>query len=188
MKKLLITSTVKGEGKTVLSANLAISLAKTGQRVLMLDGDAHQGNAARILAGSRLPGLSDWWRSKDPIEKFLIHLNEIPLWLLPSGTPLDQMLEMLQSVRLSTQMNQLSAGFDWVIMDSPPWAPLADATSWGQLADAILLVAREARTPKRLLKKVLESFDQTKLLGIVLNDCSDPDQHYYVQYYKAQEP
>jgi len=183
LKTLLITSTVKDEGKTVLSANVALALAKTRQRVLFIDGDFHQANATRLLGANGSPGLTDWWRSEGAIEKYLMKVKGLPLWLLPAGGPVEQPLEMLQSGRLLDQVNKISGSFDWIIIDSPPSAPLADASVWGKLADGILLVTREGKTPKRLLRKVLDSLDNKKLLGIVLNNCSDPDQRHYTQYY-----
>jgi len=186
IKKLLITSTVKDEGKTVLSTNVAVALAKTRQRVLLIDGDCHQANAARILGANGSPGLADWWHSEGAIQSYLMRVNGLPLWFLPAGGPVEHPGEMLQSGRLSDQINTMSGWFDWVIIDSPPSAPLADAAVWGSMADAILLVAREGKTPRRLLRKVVDSLDNKKLLGIVLNDCSDPDQHYYTNYYNLQ--
>ena len=185
VKKLLITSTVKDEGKTVLSANLAMSLAKTKQRVLLIDGDCHQANAGRLLGANGSPGLTDWWRAERAIQGYLMRVNRLPLWFLPAGEPVEQPLEMLQSGRLSDLVNTMSGWFDWVIIDSPPSAPVADAAVWGDMADAILLIARKGRTPKRLLRKVLDSLDDKKLLGVVLNDCSDPDQHHYLHYYNS---
>jgi len=186
MKRILVTSSVRGEGKTVLSTNLAVSLAKTKQRVLLIDGDAHQANAGRILGVRGFAGLTDWWRSEEAIQSYLVRFNELQLWLLPAGSPIEQNVEMLQSRRLSAQLDRLSSSFDWMIIDSPPSAPLADAAVWSRLADAVLLVTREATTPQRLLKKVLDSLDHSKVLGIVLNDCSDRDQRYYAQYYNLQ--
>jgi receptor protein-tyrosine kinase len=178
---------VKDEGKTVLSSNIAISLARTSQRVLLIDGDCHQGSAARIFGASGSPGLTDWWRSQQPIQEYLKRVTGFTLWLLPAGSQLEQPGEMLQSARLADLLKEVSSWFDWVVVDSPPSAPLADATIWGKMADGILLVTREGKTPKRLLKKVLDSVDSSKLLGIVLNDCSDPDQHYYSSYYNLQK-
>jgi receptor protein-tyrosine kinase len=183
LKTLLITSTVKDEGKTVLSTNVAMSLAKTRQRVLLIDGDCHAGKAARLLGTNGSHGLTDWWRSEDAIEKYLLRVNGFPLWFLPAGGFVEQPLEMLQSGRLSDQVNKMSSWFDWIIIDSPPSAPLADAAVWANMADGILLVSREGKTPKRLLRKVLGTLDNKKLLGIVLNDCADPDQRHYTHYY-----
>jgi capsular exopolysaccharide synthesis family protein len=186
IKTLLVTSTVKDEGKTVLSTNVAVSLARTKQRVLLIDGDCHQANAARLLGANGSPGLTDWWRSEGAIQSYLMRVNGLLLWFLPAGRTVEQPLEMLQSARLSDQVKQMSSWFDWVIIDSPPSAPLADAAVWGNIVDGIVLVTREGKTPKRLLRKVLDTIDKKKLLGIVLNDCSDPDQHYYMHYYNLQ--
>jgi protein-tyrosine kinase len=187
IKKLLITSSVKDEGKTVLSANLAISFAKMKQRVLLIDGDFHQAGAGHLMGVDGSPGLMDWYRTGDGIETFLRRVDGLSLWFLPTGALLDQPVEMLQSQKTVALLAHLAASFDWVCIDTPPSAPLADSSVWAKLADAILLVTRDGKTPKRLLKKVVASLDQGKLLGIVLNDCSDPDQQYYHHYYSVNK-
>ena len=188
MKSVLITSSIKDEGKTVLSTNIAVCLARLNQRVLLIDGDVNQANASALLGVHGHAGLTDWWRSEKPIQAYLTRVNKLPLWFLPAGSDIDQPLEMLQSARLSSLLSHIHGWFDWILIDSPPSAPLADSVVWGKFADGILLVARDGKTPKRLLRKVIASIDQGKLLGVVLNDCSDPDQQYYVQYYKPQKP
>lgn len=185
IKTLLMTSSIKDEGKSFLSANLAFSLAKTRQRVLLLDGDCHQGSLAKLLGTNGSPGLTDWWRSNDAILTYLRQVNALPLWLLPPGEPSTQVVEMLQSTRFSEMLNHAKSWFDWVIVDSPPFAPLADSAIWASLTDATVLLVRLGKTPKELLGKVLDSLDQQKLLGVVLNECSDPHSSYYAQYYKG---
>lgn len=188
IKKLLITSSVKDEGKTLVSTNVALSLARTGQRVLLIDGDCHQANATRTLGAKGLPGLTDWWQSEGGLQSYLMRVNKLSLWFMPAGETVEQPLEILQSTRLSDELKMIASWFDWIIIDSPPSAPLADASVLAGISDGILLVAREGKTPKRLLKKVLASLDDQKLLGIVLNDCTDPDQHYYTHYYNLPHP
>jgi receptor protein-tyrosine kinase len=185
LKSLLITSSVKDEGKTVLSTNLAVCLARMKQRVMLIDGDVHQANATALLGANGTRGLTDWWRSESPIQAFLNRVNELPLWFLPAGGAIDQPLEMLQAARLSSLLAHVRGWFEWIVIDSPPSAPLADSVEWAKLADGVLLVARDGKTPKRLLKKVLASINQSKLLGIVLNDCPDPDRDYYTHYYNV---
>src|SRR5262249_55301321 len=101
MKSLLITSSVKDEGKTILSTNIAVCMARLRQRVLLIDGDLHQANASALLGAQRFGGLTDWWRSDGPIQAYLTRINDLSLWFLPAGSPIDQPLEMLQSARLS---------------------------------------------------------------------------------------
>ncbi len=185
IKTVLITSSIKDEGKSVLSANLAVSLAKAKQRVLLLDGDCHQGSLAKLLGASRSPGLTGWWRSGDSILTHMQRVSGIPLWFLAAGEPSPQAVEMLQSAKVSEMLTQVASWFDWVIVDSPPFAPLADSAVWAGLTDAILLAVRLGKTPKKLLSKVLDSLEQKKLLGVVLNECSDPHLSFYAQYYKS---
>jgi capsular exopolysaccharide synthesis family protein len=185
IKSVLITSSIKDEGKSLLSANLAVSLAKTKQRVLLIDGDCHQGSLARLLGTTRSPGLTGWWRSADSVSNYLRRISGVPLWFLAAGEPSPQAVEMLQSVRVSEMLTQVAGWFDWVIVDSPPFAPLADSAIWAGLTDANLLVVRLGKTPKKLLSKVLDSLDSRKFLGVVLNECSDPHLSYYAQYYKS---
>lgn len=183
IKKLVVTSTVKDEGKTLISTNVSMALAKSGQRVLLIDGDCHQANSGRLLGANGSPGITNWWRSAGRIQSCLLRINKLPLWLMPAGDMTEQPLEILQSARLAEEINRIAGSFDWVIIDSPPCAPLADAGVWASIVDGILLVVREGKTPKRLLRKVLGSLDSKKIVGIVLNDCTDPDQHYYTHYY-----
>ncbi len=184
LKTLLITSSIKDEGKSVLAANIAISLATMQKRVLLLDGDFHQSSLADLLGAGEPSGLEGWWRTDRPVVNYLTKMRTLPLWFLAAGRPFPQTPEMLQSLRLSTLLNQLAATFDWVIIDSPPLAPLADATVWASLADATLLVVRLKRTPIKVLTKMLDSMDRRKLLGLVVNECKDRHLSYYAQYYK----
>jgi protein-tyrosine kinase len=184
VKTLLITSSIKDEGKSILSANIAFSLAKTKQRVLLIDGDFHQGSLAKLLGTSETPGLTGWWRTPDSILSYVRQVNALPLWFLAAGDPSEQAAEILQSAKFSEMLAHVANSFDWVIIDSPPFAPLADSGIWVGLADAALLVVRLGKTPKKVLGKVLDSIDNRKLLGVVLNECSDPHLNYYAQYYK----
>jgi len=187
LKTLLITSSIKDEGKSVVAANLAISLSRTKQRVLLLDGDCHQSTLAKLL-GAEFDGLEGWWRTRYPVSNFIVKMNSLPLWFLPAGKPTEQTHEMLQSPRLVELLKQLASTFDWIIIDSPPLAPLADASAWMGLTDATLLIVRIRKTPTKVLSKILDSVDKRKLIGVVVNDCADHHVSYYEQYYKNMQP
>src|SRR5262249_47391345 len=92
LKKLLITSTVRGEGKSLVSVNLGITFAMQRQRTLLIDGDLHRPSLSALLGAGERRGLSDWWQQEEDITRFLCRAEGLPLWLLPAGTFLDQPL------------------------------------------------------------------------------------------------
>ena len=186
LKKLLITSTIPEEGKSMVSANLAITLArKKRQKVLLLDGDLRRPMMARHFGLSHLPGLGEWLQS-DPVSmRNTYYLEELGLWFMPAGRPPENPLELMQSGRLADLLQQLTKRFDWIVIDSPPVMPLADTSVWSRFADGVLLVAREGKTEKKQLQRGLEDLDQSKLLGLVLNSCSTSDHSNYYQRYGA---
>jgi capsular exopolysaccharide synthesis family protein len=184
-KKLLITSAVRGEGKSLVSANLGITFALQRQRTLLIDGDLHRPSLSTLLGTGERRGLSDWWQQQEDITRFLCRVEGLPLWLLPAGSLLDQPLTMLQSPEISQLIGRMSAWFDWIVIDSSPCAPLADSATWATMVDGLLMVARRGRTPKKLLEKALESLEKSKVLGIVLNDATTDEQRYYRDYYQT---
>ncbi len=183
VQKLLVTSSIAEEGKSVVAANLAITLARrTKQKILLLEGDWRQPVLARLMGLKGLKGCSEWVQDKEPITKFFYQVDKLQLWFLPAGTVPEQPLELLQSSRLSELLRQLTGWFDWVVVDAPPLLPLADVSVWTRLTDGILLVIREGKTPKKLLQKALGTLDNPMLLGVVLNEVTAPDQQYYQRY------
>ena len=184
LKKLLITSTIPEEGKSMVSANLAITLArKKRQKLLLLDGDLRRPMMARHFGLSHLPGLGEWLQSDPVAMRNIYYLEELGLWFMPAGRPPENPLELMQSGRLADLLQQLTKRFDWIVIDSPPVMPLADTSVWSRFADGVLLVAREGKTEKKQLQRGLEDLDQSKLLGLVLNGCSTADHSNYYQRY-----
>jgi capsular exopolysaccharide synthesis family protein len=185
LRKILITSTIAEEGKSVISANLAITLArKQQQKILLVEGDLRRPALAQQFGLGRLPGLSESLQSEGAT-KNLYFLEEPRLWFMPAGEPPENPLELMQSPRLPELLDQWWNGFDWVVIDSPPLLPLADTTVWSRVSDGILMIAREGITEKRALKRGLETLGGTKVLGVVLNSCSDVDHSNYYQRYGA---
>jgi capsular exopolysaccharide synthesis family protein len=183
LQKVLITSTIPHEGKSMVAANLACTLArKRQQRTLLMEGDVRRPSLSKMFGLERAPGICEWLQGKESQVTNIYHLEGPELWIFPAGNPSSNPLELLQSGRLSSLMDQLTALFDWIIIDSPPILPLADTSVWSRLADGILLVTRQGTTEKRQLQKGLEALDQTKLIGALVN-CSQSsalsDNYYY---------
>ena len=187
LKKVLVTSTLAEEGKSFTSANLAITLSrKQRQKVLLIEGDLRRPGIAHEFGLQHLPGLSESLAAGSDVRTNLVYLQEPKLWFIPAGVARENPLELLQSPRLSEQMNQLNNWFDWVIIDSPPLLPLADSTVWSRHSDGVLLITREGRTQKEALTRGIEVLGKTNLIGVVFNSCSDVDQsNYYYQKYSS---
>ena len=184
-KRVLVTSSVVQDGKSLVSANLAVTLAeREKQKVLLIEGDLRLPRLGQIFGLGRLAGLADWADQQHrPFTDFIYRLGESSLWLLPAGRGKLSPLEVLNSEGLAKLMNELTAWFDCIVIDSPPLVPLADAHVWETLADATLLVVREGKTPKKMLEKSLEALDRGKLIGAVLNEAT-LSQHKYYHYYE----
>ncbi len=84
-------------------------------------------------------------------------------------------------------LTQVAEWFEWVIIDSPPLAAVADPNVWATQADGTLLVVEQAKTPKKLLGKTLEGIENLKVIGVVVNGSQDTSHQYYRQYYKKPQ-
>lgn len=183
LKKVLITSTIPQEGKSMVAANLACTLARrTDQKILLVDGDLRRPSVARLFGLGKTPGLSEWLQGERSPMTSIYRLEEAGLWVLPAGNSPRNPLEAMQSGRLAALMDQLTSWFDWVIIDSPPVLPLADTSVWMRMSDGVLLVARQGASEREHLKRGIEAIDTSKLLGAILN-CSakSAQSNYYYQ-------
>ncbi|HEY5214975.1 MAG TPA: CpsD/CapB family tyrosine-protein kinase [Acidobacteriaceae bacterium] len=170
LKKVLITSTIPQEGKSTISANLACALALTAdEKVLLVEGDLRRPSLMRMFGIERTAGMSECIRAEGQQLSGIYHLEDAGLWILPAGKSPGNPLELLQSHKLRSVMDQLTACFDWIIIDTPPVLPLADTSIWTRMVDGVLLVTRQGTTQKHELQKGLEALDQKKLLGALLN-------------------
>jgi len=188
LQVIQITSSIIGEGKTLVSANLAATLARrSGQSVLLIEGDLRKPAVCPVLGLTSSHGIGEWWNQADAsIIPFLRRINNTQLCLLPAGTT-PHPVSVLQSGRMNDLMAQFRIWFDWVIVDTPPLLPMADSNLWARLVDGTLLVIREGVAPRRALQRAMESMDAPKLVGVVLNDADDFDRvDYYDQYYSTR--
>jgi len=187
LKIVHVTSSVVGEGKSLVAANLAVTFARRPrQRVLLLEGDLRKPSLARLLGVGPVSGLGEWWENGSGEEESnppIYRVDGLQLWLLPAGKTA-RPTDIMQSPRVPELLSRVAELFDWVIIDSPPLLPVADAGLWARWSDGTLLVVRAGVPPKKALRKGLESLDNARFLGMVLNDA--PDQvggKYYHRYY-----
>lgn len=186
IKMVLVTSAVPEDGKSMVAANLAISLARHSKfRTLLFEGDVHKPTLANRLGLAKRSGLVDWMSQGGTIEAYLQRMKGANLWVLPAGHPDTHHQGVLQSPELQELLTRMRLCFDWIIVDSPPLLPLADTGFWAQQSDGMLLVVRRAHTPRLLLQRGLEIIDSSKVLGVVLNDTQPSERSYYNKYYRS---
>ena len=184
LKRILVTSTIPEEGKSVVSANLALVLARGGRtRTVLVEGDLRRPTLANRFGLGNLPGLVDALTGEKALNEVIYQLEPSGLCCIPAGHPPENPLELMQSGRAAAALTALSQFFEWIVVDSPPVLPLADTILWSKLVDGVVLVAREGKTEKRQLLKGLELLDRSRLLGVVLNASTSTDHKNYYQRY-----
>jgi len=187
LKRVVVTSTIPEEGKSLTAANLALNQSRSRiLKTLLVDGDLRRPSLASKFGLSRsLPGLVDCLGGEKQVQEVLCKLEGTNLWFLPAGLPPENPLELMQSGRVPELLDRLGRYFDWVIIDCPPVMPLADTAYWMKLSDGVLLVVREGVAEKKPLARVLESIDRSQLLGVVVNSHTNGDHTSYYQRYGA---
>ena len=183
IRKLLVTSAVPGEGKTLLAANLSITLALQLKRVLLIDADLRSANLSRrldIVDGSFVVNRSDDGKHSLPLRR---KAEGLPLWVIPAGTPAELPGNILQSAEFAGALEASEREFDWIVMDCPPLVPFGDTGILASLADAVVLVTRRGVTPKNVLRDALNTIDKNKIIATVLNCASVATHRYYRDYY-----
>ena len=188
LQKLLITSTIPQEGKSVVSANLACALASgTRQRTLLLEGDVRRPSLAKVFGLKAYPGICEYLQGEHTLAASIYRLEPAGIWFFPAGNAPANPLELLESGKLPALMEQLTAWFDWLIIDSPPVLPLADTSVWTRLADGVLLVTRQGTTQKGHLKRGLEALESKKVIGAVLNSSKSSSDNEYYSYRRSTD-
>lgn len=188
LQAILVTSSLPGEGKTFVSANLAQAFAQqTGRRVLLLDGDLRLSRLHVLFGTSAVPGLSDYLRGEVEISDVLQRGSPENLFFIPGGKPPSDPIELLGNGRLKALLHRLAPLFDWILLDSPPCVPLSDASLLAELCDGVLMVVRASKTPFDVAQKGRRQFQERHILGVVLNQVA-PQSAYSAYYYQAAAP
>jgi len=187
-KVMLVTSAMPGEGKSTVAANLARTLALSGSRVLLVDGDLRKGRLHRMLGHQKEPGLAELLSQTSTPEQVmqqgsLPNLTFIACGAEPPGNPGD--------LFLGSGLDQILARwrqeFDFVVIDSSPLFATADAGCVAPKVDGTLFVVRNRRSGARAAREALDLLAQrqARLLGVVFNGADTSARSYY--YYKYSD-
>ncbi len=183
-RTMLITSSHPGEGKTTIVANTAISLAQTGARVLVLDGDLRRPRCHKILGVKNDAGLSTYL-SRDIKLDSVIYEHDVPnLYVMPSGPVPPNPSELLSSIKLRILLSDLQDHFDHIIVDSPPVIHVTDALIISPFVDGVVVVVKSNQTPREVVLRAKQALMDVnaKIFGVVLNSVDLKNDSYYYNY------
>jgi succinoglycan biosynthesis transport protein ExoP len=188
-----ISSAEAGDGKSFVSANLALSFAQQGHRTLVIDGDIRRGRLHHFLKGVRSPGLSDLLSDRATLQEVL-QRTEVPLVsLIGSGTRMHVGPELLGSAAMTSHLRDLKRQFDVVIIDTPPLGAGVDPYVLSALTGNLLMVVRTGNTNRAFAEAKLRLLDRlpVRILGAVMNGIPANQRAYrhysYLPQYGARE-
>jgi len=184
---ILVSSCRAGEGKTTISVNLAMSLAKLGSRVLLVDADLRRPSVHRALGIRAVPGLAEHLQGGGDWKGSVRFGVADGLDVLPSGKETSRAADLLAGHGVGALLREAEARYDFVIVDAPAlFINAADATLLSRVVDGVLVVVRSNITPKGLVARLPE--EVPNLMGVVVNDLqkgSMPDFGDYFAEYAA---
>ena len=189
LKRVLITSSVAGEGKTFVASNLAQAIVQQPElRVLLIDADLRSSRLHLMFGGPSCPGLSDYLRGEADEYAIVQKGGKENLFLIPGGSLVSNPSELLLNERLKQLLNLVTPVFDWIILDSPPTLPVHDASILADLVDGVLFVVKAGSTDVDIVERTAAEFQGKNLLGVVLNQVQkneaygDRYQSYYYEH------
>jgi capsular exopolysaccharide synthesis family protein len=187
-KTVLVTSAVAGEGKTSTASNLAIALARTRRKVLLMDADLRRPSCHKMLAVTNHLGLTEVLTGMRALDG-LIHDTAIEdLHLLSSGEVPPNPSELLGSAKMLALLSELRERFDCIIIDSPPIIPVTDAMLLASNVDGVVVIAAK-QTDRQQVKLAISRLGRVNahVFGVVLNKTEWVDGPYHQYYFRGRD-
>jgi capsular exopolysaccharide synthesis family protein len=187
-KILLLTSSVPNDGKSVTASNLAITLASSGSRVLLVDADLRKGVLHRRFEVEAGAGLCEVLSQKKNWKDAIVVTRYPNLWLMPRGAVSQLSSELFLSSTMDELIEELGAAYDFVIFDTAPVMAADDVTSLAPQVDGVVFVVRADHTSARVAQAALQLLyqRQVRVLGMVFNAVRPRSGDYYY-YYKYKD-
>lgn len=172
LKSVVITSAIPGEGKTTTALNLAVTLAQLGKRTILLDGDLHKPRLHAALKISNRRGLVSILAEGAKLEDVLQATPVPNLWVVPAGPITPNPSGLLASDAMEELMREILAAFDYVVFDSPPVQPVADALLLGASTDGVVLTVKGGKTSREVVAKAKLKLQRAnvRILGVLINN------------------
>lgn len=185
LRSVLITSSVPAEGKTFVTSNLAQAIIRQpDRRVLIIDADLRRPRLHQMFGAPSGPGLSDYLNGTAEEMAVIQKGQEENLYFISGGTEVSNPSELLLNGRLKMLIDRVTPAFEWVILDSPPCLPVADASVLADVCDGVLLVVRAASTPTATARRACQELQSKRVIGVVLNAVEQRSAYgNYYHYY-----
>ncbi len=172
LRRVMVTSALPGEGKSMLCSNLAISMAQgLEQHALLVDCDLRRSSLAQMLAVNNSQGLSNFLQHDRELGEVIRQTGLEKLTLLPSGPRPMNPAELLDSKRVGEMFDELSNRYDdrFIIIDTPPLPMAAETTVLAKQVDGIIIVVRWGRAAREQVRQMTENLKKDKIIGVVFN-------------------
>ncbi len=189
IKTILLTSPQSGDGKSFITANLAVAYAQEDKKVLVVDCDLRKGRQHQIFEVMNLTsgGYSNLilnYKDDTKLDKYIINTSNKNIDLLPTGPTPPNPVELLASESNRKLIERIKKDYDVILLDCPPVLGLSDTMIMTKYSDANLIVVSSRRTKIESLDKAKKVFEQVKanITGVVINRASVKDNSYYSYY------
>lgn len=184
LDSILITSPSAAEGKTTTAANLAVTVAQQGMRVVLIDCDLRRPRLHSVFGLAKQPGLTEFLIHRNTLAE-VVHETFVPnLFLIPAGAMPPNPGDLLGIERMRQLIAKLGELVDLVILDSPPILAASDSTILGLQVDGALLVARAGKTERGTAQVAMQQLSKAgvRVVGVVINDPDQKVSEYYYYY------
>ena len=185
-KTVLITSSIPGEGKSMLAINLALALGQMG-KTLLIDGDMRKPVIARVFELQKHPGLTHFIAGTHQLQDSIHYFEEDKIYIMPGGQIPSNPLELISSNRFEKGLDALKKAFTYIAIDSAPTVPVSDPVVLSRLVNATIYIVKAHVTPYQLALSGIKKLQQVNanILGVVLNQVNPvkrPGRYGYGHY------
>lgn len=185
-KRVVITSSLPNEGKSTTATNIAITLAQTGKRTLLIDADMRKPTQYKIFRLTKGNGLSSLLGGFTKPENTIVNDVRENLDLITSGPIPPNPTELLSSSKMKDLLEELNKTYEYIILDTPPINIVSDALALADVCAGVVLVIRQNQTKHETLQKAIKSleFAEMKILGAVVTHAGNERKSRYYRYMK----